>query len=140
MFDKMLVALDDTETSSRAFTMGLEIARRFGGEMHLCSVIEHVVAQADVLMGAVDDIVALTRQHAELTHKFLIDRAEREGVKVVSHILSGEPVETIVQLADTERVDAIVIGGLGRRVRLFGGAGSGAKIARFASCTVVVAR
>jgi len=27
MFDRTLVALDDTETSSRAFTTGLEIAR-----------------------------------------------------------------------------------------------------------------
>lgn len=92
-------------------------------------------------MDDVDELAEHAQQHFELVQKPLLQQAEREGVKVTSHIMPGHVVETIVHLAEQEKVSAIVVGGLGRShvLRRVGG-GTGTQIAYHAPCTVVVVR
>lgn len=141
MFERILVAFDGTDAGGQAFMAGLAIAKRFGGEIYLYSVIENLVRQSFVLKGAVDDIIDHATKHFELTQKPLLQRAEREGVKVTSHIVPGRAVEKILQFAEEEHVSAIVIGGLGQSHLLqWDSRGTGMQIASRAPCTVVVVR
>jgi len=141
MFERILVALDGTDASSQAFIVGLAIAKRFGGEIYLCSVIEHPARKSDLLMGAVDDVIDHETKHFEFAQKSLLQRAGREGVKVTSHIMVGRAVEKILRFVEEEHVDAVVIGGLGQsHVLPWYWGGTGMQIATHAPCTVVVAR
>ena len=140
-FERILVALDGSDPSGRAFGVALEMAKGFGGELHLCSVIENLPRYAEETMNEVDELAEHARQHFELVQKPLLQRAEREGVKVTSHIMPGHVVETIVHLAQQEKASAIVVGGLGRSHVLHRvGGGTGTQIAYHAPCTVVVVR
>ncbi len=141
MFDRILVAFDGSDPSARAFTTALELAKRFEGELLVCSIVEFLPRYAEETMGDVDEVAEHAREHFELAQKPLLQRAERDGVKVSSHILPGHAVEAIVHLAEETRASAIVVGGLGhsRILRRVAG-GTGTQIAYHAPCTVIVVR
>jgi len=140
-FERILLAFDGSDPSGRAFATALELAKRFEGELHLCSVIENLPRYAEESIDDVDEIAEHARLHFQLAQRPLLERAAQEGIKAESHILPGHAVETVVQLAEQEKMSAIVVGGLGRShvLRRIGG-GTGTQIAYHAPCTVIVVR
>jgi nucleotide-binding universal stress UspA family protein len=141
VFERILLAFDGSDPSARASGVAIEMAKRFQSELHVCSVIEHLPRYAEETMNDVDEMAEHARQHFELAQKRILEQAASEGVKVTSHIVPGHAVDTIVRLAEQEKVSAIVVGGLGRSHVLHRvGGGTGTRIAYHAPCTVIVVR
>ena len=139
MFSKILIGFEGSDACKRAFAVGLDLAKQYKSTLLVCSVIEDLQRYAEEAISEIEDLMAQAKKHFESAQKPLVEEAERAGVKVTSHVLPGHPVETLVQLADHEKVDCIVLGGLGHP-HLIRRAGTGAQIAYHAQCSVLIAR
>ncbi len=110
MFKKLLVALDGSACSERAFQFALSLAREANESIALCTVVD-ANASADATSAArrvLDDAIGV---------------AKAAGVSCHGETLFGKPAETIVGEAKARGADAIVTGTHGRSGmnRLFAG-------------------
>jgi nucleotide-binding universal stress UspA family protein len=141
MYHKILVAFDGSDGSTRAFAAALDLAVHNGHELCLVSVIEDLPRYAEESISDIDEAMDHARKHFEV----LLDGAEQEatakGVRVIQYVLAGHAVETIVELAERENADLIVIGGLGHsRILRRASGGTGSQITYHAPCSVLVVR
>jgi len=139
-YERIIVAVDDTEAGKRAFAAALPIAKSAHSQLFLVSVIEDLAQMAGETIGQVEDRHAQAITHFEWTQRPMLEHAQREGVEATSHILLGRMVERFLELARERSADLIVLGGFGRP-RLMGlGASRGYDLADRVSCAVLIAK
>jgi nucleotide-binding universal stress UspA family protein len=112
MFGKILCANDGSEHAFRALALAITIAKENNSELHMVSVEE-----IDYLPVLIEDIKQETEKAARRFHAVLQQArsmAEKESVKLETHILAGHPVRDIVDLAANLEIDLVVIGSKGR--------------------------
>jgi nucleotide-binding universal stress UspA family protein len=134
MFERILVALDGSEHANRALDMAIELAQEVDAEIsviHVHSPTAPTVEAPPALLPADAPVMApsptrpTTRQkiRADL-REAQIDEAEQilkqgelkvksEGLPVEQIMKEGEVAETIVEVADNEDFDLIVMGARG---------------------------
>ncbi len=123
LFDRILVAIDDSEPAKAAVALGARLAREHDGELVLCHFVNWLPLIAELeSTGAVIDpkptIDALIRT-AEAVLAQAVQDASGFGVVAKSELLEGEPAKGILSLAVKLRCGLIVMatharGGLGR--------------------------
>jgi nucleotide-binding universal stress UspA family protein len=121
--DRILAATDRSQTAERAVEWAADMARRYDAELVLLRVVA-----ADV--SAPDDLAAELEQHAR---SFGLPRAR---ALVVAH---ADPSAAIVEAAEAERADVLVVGSVGmsgRREFLLGNVPN--RVSHNAPCTVVI--
>jgi universal stress protein A len=144
LLNSVLVATDFGETSASALAYGRNLARAFGGRLHVLHAAEKVTATAaaefylqdrDELQRAVEEAAAL-RLMALLTADDLKTLGAQPEVRV-----SSDAARTIVEYAKATHVDLIVVGthGRGGVSRLMMGSVA-EKVVRTAPCPVLVVR
>lgn len=113
---KLLVPVDFSTTSNKAFAYAREMVKCWGGELHLLHILD-----TDFLTGAVhitieplDESVAKWRKRAE--EKLAATYRGEDGSDLPGeiHIRDGKPNEEILQAAEEMDVDMIIIGSHGR--------------------------
>lgn len=141
MFKKIVVGNDGSDNALEALEAAAEIAGEFGGEL----VVAHVWhLPPTAYVGAPYAPLDLSQQ-MEDTKKKATERAKeilaRHGAEARAVELEGNPADAIIDLAETEDADLIVIGsrGLGAIERFVLGSTS-ERIVRHASCPVLVMR
>jgi len=107
---RILVAVDDSETSLRAVRLASEIAAASKAELLLAHVL--VVPPAD-LYGLP------TPEFQRVQQKVVNDiitkaAAAAEGVRAETKLLKGKPAEAIADAAVSSDVDLVVVGSRGR--------------------------
>jgi nucleotide-binding universal stress UspA family protein len=125
MYDGILLATDGSETAERAADHAVALASEFGATLHLV----HAVAPGitDVISSdSVGELVHDAEETGEELVEKVADRARAEGVDSVTHVEQRVPHEVIIEYADENEVDVIVVGSRGRsekslRDRLLGG-------------------
>lgn len=127
MFQSILIAVDGSEPSKRALEAGCQLARAFGGEIHLVHALENdeVEQAAGALKSSTSPVVEAA-----------IAQARAAGVSPSSTtVCEGDPFEEILTVAGLYAADIIVTGrrGLGNIRGLFAGSTS-QQIAKHASC------
>ncbi len=138
MFHKILIANDGSENAFRALEVAVDLARRYGAELHQLSVEEHLPRYAASL-GEV-----LEAQREELDYFDNVAEKAREiamraGVQLECHIIAGHEVETIVRFAEENRFDLVVIGHKGHsRIWPFHMGSTAAKIADHSRTHVLI--
>ncbi|MEW6765568.1 MAG: universal stress protein [Pseudomonadota bacterium] len=146
MFKRILVAVDDSETSERALAQAIELARLHEGQLLLVHVVE------EVFLNVGEEIVdprALWQAMA-VGAKTLLERqlehVRSVGMTAESRLIElrgfGETIAgSIVQEAETWKADLVVLGTHGRRGlrRLMLGS-TAEEVARLATCPVLLIR
>lgn len=140
MMKRILVGVDGSPKGDKAFSFALQLARSFDSELHCGAVI----SGPDIEMAEAKDRDTLVlRQRARITEHLnqLSAGTKPDGPTPVLHVLDGHPVEQLLELAEKQRIDHIVLGhrskGLFERLLM----GSVAKrVVDFARCTVTVVR
>jgi nucleotide-binding universal stress UspA family protein len=125
MYDDILVATDGSETAERAADHALTLAAEFGATLH----VVHAVAPgiADVISSeSVGELVHDAERSGEGIVEAVAERARSEGVDVVTHVEQRAPHEAVIEYAEENAVDLIIVGSRGRsekslRDRLLGG-------------------
>ncbi len=114
MFSKILVAIDGSDVGKNAFDQAVDLAKQNNAELHSIYVVESYHASS----GAIEmnqDIICQDGINAAQTYvDKLIEEAKEKDVTVISHIRSGHPGNTIIDLAGSLETDLIVIGSRGK--------------------------
>lgn len=145
MFHKILVPLDGSELSESAIPAALEVARRFGASLVLFRAAllpEHLMVSPVPLAPSAythmqDEIVTGTREYLDAVKA----RLAGAGVPVETGLVSGDAATQILEFAETQGVDLIVMcthGRSGFQRWLFGSVAE--KVMRHSSCPVLSVR
>ncbi len=140
---RIVVPIDFSEYSKKAFRYAIDLAQTFDAEMILVYVVEPIIYPADFSFGQ----LALPSMERELQDRgreqldTLIKKEVPEGISARSVIRSGKPFVEIIQTANDEQADLIIIathGHSGIEHALFGSTAE--KVVRKSVCPVLSIR
>lgn len=121
MYEKILVPTDGSETAENAVDHALDIAEKYGAEVHALYVVDVDAMsltlgaeQVDRLQQGNFDEMEEVKAKAEEATGYVADRASDRGLEVVEHIAGGQPHSVIADYAENTGVDLIAIGSHGR--------------------------
>jgi len=137
MFQKILVPLDGSELSEKA----LEYARHLGKEANSIVLLRarSTSAFASVGYNIPDEVFAAELETCTQYLQHIEAKLVAEGYQVILELPSGEPAEAILQVAEKDKVDLIVISSHGREGMTRFLVGSVAeRVARHAPCPVMI--
>jgi nucleotide-binding universal stress UspA family protein len=136
----ILIPVDFSESSERALTVGISVAKRQNADVILLHVLENITSfqPVEILLPGISlapDLNVLMEQRiADLALKI----SNETGIKVSGKILLGQPFEQICMFAGEQQVSLIVIGthGTSGIRRLFMGSDA-YRIVKMAPCPVL---
>ncbi len=140
MFKKILIANDGSAGARLALRVAVDLAKRYGAELHSISVEEGIPHYAATI-GEVDEFKKEANEYFKKVNDDAIELAKKEGIELRPHVITGHEVETIVNFARDGEFDLLVIGFMGHS-RIFGRVwgSTSQSITRLAPCTVVVVK
>lgn len=133
---KILVAVDASEYSSKAFQYACMLAQNTGNHLQILNVIEEYVNVGYSILKQ------LQKSSKEILQKYE-DKAKSLGVKSVSTIQSrGNPALEILKVANNENVDTVVVGsrGLYSSPKDFVLGSTSYKLAHYSKSTVIIVK
>ena len=140
MFRKILIGNDGSEGAKKALTLAIDLAKRYGAELHSISIEEHLPHYAAAVAEVLEE-----RAEANNYFKKINEEAQalaiQHGVALHPHVLPGHEVETIIQFAKDHHFDLLVIGFMGHSKifdRIWGSTSQ--NLTRLAPCTVLVVK
>ena len=136
MFSKLLLATDGSEHSIRSAKYAVELAQQFGGTIDIVYVIDEKKSKADVLHHV--DKYDLKKERQEKI-KPVLDLLVSENVEHHVHFSHGEPAPTIIELANENDFDCVIVGsrGLNNLQTMILGSVSH-KVAKHVKCPVMI--
>lgn len=120
MYRRILVALDGSETSIRALTASLNLARQGGGRVRMVHVVEELayLGGFDPYGASSGDLIKVIRENAEKVLANGLAAAQSAGVEADTVLYDnfGERLpEAVADAAKQWNADLIVVGTHGRR-------------------------
>lgn len=137
---KILVPIDFSDHSRKAFAYALKFAEQFGSELELVNVVTPVIyAEGMVLPAAMENLDQQTEEHAKKELDKMADEAPKVNVRTA--VLTGNPYDEIVTHARKQKTDLLLITTHGRTgLQHFLLGSTAEKILRHAPCPVMVVR
>ena len=106
---RILVAIDNSETSLRAGAYAAGLARRQGSRL-ICLFVGEMNPLVSAMPAAAGAAVQMNHAIAEQIRAEINAQAPRLGLQVTFLERSGDPFIEIVHVADELRVDAVIVG------------------------------
>jgi nucleotide-binding universal stress UspA family protein len=112
MFEKILLATDDSAQAEEALKYARDLAVRDGAQVVVVRAFRHV---PDII-GDAERQERRSRSLGEAEHlaHSAAENLEEAGLDVVVEVLEGPPAETVLRVADGHQCDLIVMGSPGR--------------------------
>jgi nucleotide-binding universal stress UspA family protein len=104
MFKKISVAYNESPEASRALAQAIDLAKALGAELQAITVLEDLPPYA-AYAAAADSTLAVT-----LIEDSKERCALRKGVELKTHLLEGEPRDSIVRFLQDTKTELVVIG------------------------------
>jgi nucleotide-binding universal stress UspA family protein len=142
MFSVIVVGTDGSESAAKAVALATDMAAVHGSRLHVVTAYEAVVpALSPEARDALGELawMASPGERAERLAAEAAERAAAAGIAVESHVSSGDPASALIEVAEAEAADLIVVGnkGLDSPARfLLGSVPS--KVVHHAPCHVLV--
>lgn len=131
---KIVCPVDFSDPSLEGLKAALELAQKESAELMLMHAIQPVQPHLD----AVQDHYHAVEEAARKAFEELVKTKVPEGLRVKTKVVRGQPADEIVQAAESENADIIVIathGWTGWRRFIFGSVAG--KVVRLSSCPVL---
>jgi len=113
-YRNIVVATDGSENSQRAISYGVEIAKLSGATVHALYVVD-TTSFSSIPMDAGWEIMYETlRKEGEKAISEVKKHGEVSGVEVREVLLEGHPSNEIIDFAENNNADLIVVGTLGK--------------------------
>ena len=145
MFSSIVVGTDGSETARKAVQQATELARQVGASISLVSAYQPVSNQRlrDEQREVPKDIQWMVnpREDVEATLKEAADGVDGAGVKVETFAREGDAADAILDVAEEQHADLIVVGNkgmTGAKRFLLGSVPN--KISHHAPCNVLIIR
>ncbi|MFO7926944.1 MAG: universal stress protein [Halobacteriota archaeon] len=111
MYERILLPTDGSRGNSRAVKQAIGLAAETDAELHVLFVVEDIPYAPEMMDGEVE---ARLRQIGEDAIEDIRERADDAGVEIETAIEDGTPHRAILEYADDEGADLIVMGTHGR--------------------------
>jgi nucleotide-binding universal stress UspA family protein len=145
MYRSIVVGTDGSETAKEAVRQATELATAIGANIHLVSAYEPVPEGRlrQERQQVPDDLQWMVnpREDVSNTLKQAGTDLEEAGVKAKTHAREGDPADAILDVAEEENADLIVVGNkgmTGARRFLLGSVPN--KVSHHAPCSVMIIR
>jgi nucleotide-binding universal stress UspA family protein len=117
MYQNILIPTDGSDGALDASRPGLELASQHGATVHVLHVVTNELLRTVLTPRSVSSMATTARTDGERAVADVEELAEEYGVETVSWVLRARPAllnapvdETIVEYAETNGVDLIVMG------------------------------
>jgi nucleotide-binding universal stress UspA family protein len=145
MFGSIVVGTDGSETAKEAVRQATELAKVLGSSIHLVSAYEPVPDSRlrEERQEVPEDLQWMVNPREDVTST-LEDAAEEvkeTGVTVEIHAREGDPADAILDVAEEQKADLIVVGNkgmTGAKRFLLGSVPN--KVSHHAPCSVMIIR
>jgi nucleotide-binding universal stress UspA family protein len=107
MIKKMLVPYNGGEQANAAFNFALDLAKSYGSELHVLSVIQLPEPPTEVETEA---ILENSTNYYEKLFKALNTKAQEAGIKISTKVVNGHAEDQILNEAEKGGYDVIVMG------------------------------
>ena len=138
-FENILVAIDGSEASDRAFGKALELAALMQAHVTALAVEGPLPAYAATI-GEVDEV----KREKDAFFAGLVGRAREEadaaGIRIDVELRAGHAAELIVRVADEVGADLIVLGHKGHFLRDHVLGSTADRVSEHARCPVMIVR
>ena len=117
MYDSIVVGTDGSDTAKEAVRQASELAKTVGAKLHLVSAYEPVPEGRlrQERQQVPDDMQWMVnpKEDVESTLKDAASELEEKGVEVATYAREGDPADAILDVAEEENADLIVVGNKG---------------------------
>jgi len=145
MFDRIVVGTDGSETATEAVRTAIELAKLSGGKLEIVSAYQPVSQQrlrdeGEGISGDVSHTVN-PREDVQLVLGNAAAEAKKAKVEVVTHPREGDPADAILDVAEENNADLVLVGNkgmTGARRSLLGSVPN--KISHHAPCDVWIVK
>ena len=145
MFGSIVVGTDGSETAGEAVRQATELAKAVGGRVHLVSAFEPVGSQRlrEERVQAPDDMQWMVneREDVDATLNEAAEKIKEAGVEVETYARQGDPADAILDVAEEQGADLIIVGNkgmTGAKRFLLGSVPN--KVSHHAPCSVMIIR
>jgi nucleotide-binding universal stress UspA family protein len=141
MFRKILNANDGSENAFKALEAACDLAARYDADLHLIIVEELPLLPDTDTIDEIQQIKSREDKGVRAAIKRAQTIAARHGVTVKPHVQAGHVIRNVVDFADDNGFDLLVIGATGHATlyeRLLGARAD--RIAHLAHCPVLIVR
>jgi len=145
MFKSIVVGTDGSDTANEAVRQAVGLATALGATLELVSAYEPVPAQPllQERREAQEDLqwAINPREEVDATLEDAAETARQAGVAVNSYARQGDPADAILDVAEEQSADLIIVGnkGLTGAKRFFLGSVPN-KVSHHAPCSVLIIR
>jgi nucleotide-binding universal stress UspA family protein len=145
MIGSMVIGTDGSDTAGEAVRQATELAQRLGAKVHLVSAFEPVPQGRlhQEVQDVPDDYHWAINRRSEVnaTLEEAAKGVGAAGIEVESHAREGDPADAILDVAEEQKADLIVVGnkGMSGAKRFLLGSVPN-KISHHAPCSVMIIR
>jgi nucleotide-binding universal stress UspA family protein len=142
MYRSIVVGTDGSETAAEAVRAAADLAKATGCTVHVVSAYEPATVKvaggggaegAEFGVGPRSEVDALLEQAAGIVHA--------QGAKAECYARQGDPADVIIEVAEEQNADAIIVGNKGMQsARRFLLGSVPDKIAHHAPCSVLIVK
>jgi nucleotide-binding universal stress UspA family protein len=145
MFGSIVVGTDGSETAKEAVRQATDLASKIGAEIHLVSAYEPVpegrLREERQDVPADLEWMVNPREDVEATLTEASEQIGQAGVQVEAYSRQGDPADAILDVAEEQKADLIVVGNkgmTGAKRFLLGSVPN--KVSHHAPCSVMIIR
>jgi nucleotide-binding universal stress UspA family protein len=117
MFGSIVVGTDGSDTAGEAVRQATELAKAVGAKIHLVSAFEPVGNQRlrEEKQQVPEDMSWMVNQREDVdaTLRDAADQIKEAGVEVETYARQGDPADAILDVAEENNADLIVVGNKG---------------------------
>jgi nucleotide-binding universal stress UspA family protein len=114
LYKKIMVATDGSEQNKKAISYGIEFAKLSGAKLYVVYVVD-TAAFASIPMDAGWEMMyELLETEGKDASNQVVELGEAQGLEIESAVLEGHPSNEIIEFAEGNDIDMIVIGTLGK--------------------------
>lgn len=143
MFGCIVVGVDGSVTAGQALTKAIELARLANARLRIATAFKDATAVAAAAEPIAGGIMLADRANAELSRyaETIVAKAAEQatGLDVKTYAIAGDPADVLLDLAEEEGADLIIVGNKGMRGAkrfLLGSVPN--RVAHHASCNVLI--
>ena len=145
MFGSIVVGTDGSETAGEAVQQATDLAKAVGAQVHVVSAFEPIGNQRlrEERTQVPDDMQWMVneREDVEAALRKAAERIGEAGVNVETYARQGDPADAILDVAEEQNADLIVVGNkgmTGAKRFLLGSVPN--KVSHHAPCSVMIIR
>ena len=139
--NRILVPTDGSDPSIRAADYAIKLAKQFDSEIIAIYVIDRLILEEVSKIHERHVLEEEIKSKAQRCLNYVVNSAEKEGLKATSILVEGQPHDQIIQHARNLKADMIIMGSRGRRGTeriLIGSVAE--RVIEYAPCPVLVLR